>query len=112
MRDKLISVVQDIVSKLAVGDFEGVEFLTRKERMTAEEMKQAIEEYGRTLVDLPQEGLRALEFTRIRSATPSKWSVAVPLWTEEEGRSDLTLELTLTEEQTWTKIELDDIHVL
>jgi hypothetical protein len=36
----------------------------------------------------------------------------MPLWTKEEGRSDLTLELTVTMGANDTQIELDDIHVL
>ena len=34
------------------------------------------------------------------------------LWTAEEKRSDLSLELTLTEIEGGHVIELDDIHVL
>lgn len=36
----------------------------------------------------------------------------MPLWTIEEGRSDLSLELTLVENDKTISIELDDIHVL
>jgi len=34
------------------------------------------------------------------------------LWTAEEGRSDLSLELTITESGNGYLIEVDDIHVL
>ena len=36
----------------------------------------------------------------------------MPLWTKEEGRSDLSIEVTVIKETSGFKIELDDIHVL
>ena len=54
-----------------------------------------------------------VETTRIVGAEPPAWSVVVPLWTREEGRSDLTAELTLTESSAGEiDLELDDLHVL
>jgi hypothetical protein len=36
----------------------------------------------------------------------------MPLWTREEGRSDLSVEITLIAQNGDFRIELDDIHVL
>jgi hypothetical protein len=36
----------------------------------------------------------------------------VPLWTSEEGRSDLTLSLTATKRGGDYELEIDDLHVL
>ena len=36
----------------------------------------------------------------------------MPLWTQEEGRSDLTVGMTIIEQQNNFVVELDDIHVL
>jgi hypothetical protein len=47
----------------------------------------------------------------VRGSNPKRWSVRFDLWTADEGRSDLTLELTV-EETDPLKIELDDLHVL
>ena len=43
---------------------------------------------------------------------PPRWSVRMDLWTAEEGRSDLSLELTIIESGRGYTVELDDIHVL
>jgi hypothetical protein len=49
----------------------------------------------------------------IEGSTPERWSAYVELWTAEEGRSDLTLELTLTESGRDTyNSQIDNIHVL
>jgi hypothetical protein len=49
----------------------------------------------------------------IDNAVPEAWSVYLDLWTAEEGRSDLTLELTLRDSPAGIySVELDDLHVL
>ena len=49
----------------------------------------------------------------VQNAQPLAWSVVVPLFTREEGRSDLSLELTVTELQEGSVgIQVDDLHVL
>jgi hypothetical protein len=48
----------------------------------------------------------------VKNAQPKKWSIAMPLWTHEEGRSDLTMEMTIIEKANGFAIELDDLHVL
>ena len=52
-----------------------------------------------------------MEVIEVRAATPSQWAIALPLWTSEEGRSDLTIELTLIADGESFRIELDNIHV-
>jgi hypothetical protein len=53
-----------------------------------------------------------MEVAAVREVKPPRWSIIMPLWTAEEGRSDLSLELTLVENGETTNVELDDIHVL
>jgi hypothetical protein len=36
----------------------------------------------------------------------------MPLWTREEGRSDLSIAITVIADGEGFRIELDDIHVL
>jgi hypothetical protein len=44
---------------------------------------------------------------------PKCWSVNLPLWTKEEGRSDLTLQMHFTESDgALYAVEIDDLHVL
>ena len=44
-------------------------------------------------------------------ADPPAWSVVMTLWTEEEGRSDLSIVLTVTQLEDGFDVTLDDIHV-
>jgi hypothetical protein len=53
-----------------------------------------------------------LDIVRIAGSVPPAWSVRANLWTKEEGRSDLTLELTIRQVENSYEVELDDLHVL
>ena len=112
MNEKLIEPVNRIVSLLVVGRYADLEQQTYGVRLTANEMAKAIADYGRTLVPPPQDGFKLMNVVEIKEAQPKRWSVAIPLWTKEEGRSDLTVEMTIVEREDTFLIELDDIHVL
>lgn len=43
---------------------------------------------------------------------PGGFAVDVGMWTAEEGRSDLTLQLTVIERAGAIAIAIDDLHVL
>lgn len=93
--------------------YSDLEALTRCTRLTASEMESAVAAYGRTLVFPPDETFRSLDAREIEAHPQNKkWSIVLPLWTKEEGQSDLALELTLEREVDGTRIELDNIHVL
>jgi hypothetical protein len=75
-------------------------------------MAKAIADYGRHLIIPPEEAYSLMDVVEIRSTQQPRWSVTMPLWTLEEGRSDLLLELTVIRREKTFDIELDDIHVL
>ena len=117
-------MVRQLVGMLVAGDYAGLEAVSRGRRLTAEELREAWEEYGGDL-RLPGVAARELrmppepvfdnleDVIELEDATRRAWSVLVDLWTVEEGRSDLTLELVLTEtggEQY--DIQIWDLHVL
>jgi hypothetical protein len=43
---------------------------------------------------------------------PGQWWVVLPLWTQEEGMSDLSLEATVTESTGGVIVVIENIHVL
>jgi hypothetical protein len=54
-----------------------------------------------------------LDIVEVEGSSLKSWSVNLPLWTNEEGRSDLTLEMRFTEsEAAIYTVEIDDLHVL
>lgn len=86
--------------------------MSSRSRLTAADIEKVIDDYGRTFVQLPANFGEYLDAVVIEGRSRPTWSVQVPLWTLEEGRSDLTLELTVTEEIDGPSIELDDLRVL
>jgi len=61
----------------------------------------------------PESWFQNIDVIEIEGRAPRQWSVRFDLWTAEEGRSDLTLELTLTENnKELYGVEIDNIHVL
>jgi len=112
MRDEMRERVAQLVRLLAEGEYERVESLTHGIRLPAKQIRAAVEEYGRTLIALPPEAFDLMDVTRVGTEDAGCWSIVVPLWSKEEGRSDLSIELTLIKGSSGLEIELDDIHVL
>ena len=113
--DKLKSrdTVHRLVEMLVVGHYDGVEGASRSRRLTAEQLRQAVEEYGRELRMPPDVVFDNLDVNEIEGAIPRAWWMLVDLWTVEEGRSDLTLEIRLTDTGgELYDIEIDNLHVL
>ena len=109
---ELKQTVKSILEELARGQFESLIARVTASRLTADQLKEVIRDYGRTLVLPPEAIEQELDAVQVRGAEPPRWSVMVPLWTREEGRSDLTLELTVTITGSNAEFELDDLHVL
>jgi hypothetical protein len=111
--DALVTAARIVVDLLVRGEYEAVERLSGGRRLSAPEMRAAVEGYGRHLVMPPDAEWRQLDAVRISGSEPPSHHVVVPLWTAEEGRSDLSLELRLTESQPGVyETEVLDIHSL
>jgi hypothetical protein len=106
-----LTAVRELVDDLVAGRFGSIEADGRIGRLTQSEIRRALDEYGRTLVPLPNEAIAAMEILPSNLA-PRTFAVDVPLWTAEEGRSDLTLSLTVVENDDGAELTIDDLHVL
>ena len=84
--------IQGLIEDLVAGNFEGIEADGRAGRLTGAEIKDAIAQYGRTLVPPPSDIWNECSGNQV-DGHMGMWAVDVPLWTREEGRSDLTLSL-------------------
>ena len=110
---KMKAAVRQVISMLVRGDYEALERLTNGVRLTAAEMAEGVRDYGGSLILPPDDAFDNLDVVKVEGAQPREWSVNVDLWTAEEGRSDLTLELTLRESgKEIFDVEIDNIHVL
>jgi hypothetical protein len=112
MKEKIKRIVRQILSWLAMGDFAKLVELTKGVRMSDDEITTAIRDYAKTLCIPPEHAFDLMDVVTVRNAAIPQFSVRIPLWTKEEGRSDLTLELTIKMPDKSIEVELDDIHVL
>lgn len=88
------AIVQVVVDLLVRGEFALLEAMTRGRRLSAAQMATAIKNYGRTLVYPPENSWELLDIVPITNSDPASYSVRMPLFTKEEGRSDLIVSLT------------------
>ena len=108
---KFIEPIRSLVDTLVQGHFDQLEHDGRSGRLSAHELQEALHAYGRTLITLPDEAFRLTEAYPV-AGQYATWAVDVPLWTAEEGRSDLTLSLTVCDDQKGVHLEIDDLHTL
>jgi len=103
--------IGEIVDALVRGDFDLLEADGRAGRVGAGALREAIRDYGRTLVALPEAAYGLIDAVEVTSSA-NLWQLAVPLWTVEEGRSDLSLELTAVETPDGWGCVIEGLHVL
>jgi len=110
---KIRDTVHRLVEMLVAEDYDGLERATRGRRLTAEQLRQEVEEYDRELRMPLEVVFDDLNLNEIEGAIPRAWWVLADLWTVEEGRSDLTLEIRLTDTGgELYDIEINNLHVL
>lgn len=102
-----------VADLLVRGDYATVERMTDGRRLSGADLERAVREYGRTLAPLPQEALTSLDVDEVLGSEPARYAVVIDLWTQEEGRSDLSLELELEERSNGAyDVSIQDLHVL
>jgi hypothetical protein len=107
---KFIDPIRALVKALVEGHFDQLERDGRSGRLSSHELKEALKAYGRTMITLPDEAFSLVDVYPVKGRQAT-WAVDVPLWTAEEGRSDLTLSLTVSESCEGVRLEIDDLHV-
>lgn len=113
LEPKLKDMVRQIVTKLVMGEYRDLEKLSRGVRLKADEIEAGVVQYGKVLTMPPISQFKELDVIPVRDSKVRKFDVRVPLWTLEEGKSDLTLELTLIEDAEKNyRVEIDGIHAL
>ena len=111
MRTAVVEV-RSIVGMLVAGEWALLDRLTPGSAVSAAELRSAVIDYGQTLVMPPAAALAQLDAIEVEGASQRTLDVRIPLWTVEEGRSDLQLVLTLKEvaDGLWDA-EVDDLLV-
>lgn len=105
------SVVTDLLVLLSDRDYESFMERCGYSLVDDDDLRSAVATYGRTIAPPPADYtfLRACE---LRARAIPTWHVEVDLWTEEDGRSDLTLEMTIEFEPTGPVVGINNLHAL
>ena len=111
MDTALKSEIQLLVAELVRGHYASVASNGRGSRLSENDLREAMSTYGRTLILLPS-GWWDLVNEFPREDNPEIVAIDVPLWTKEEGRSDLTLCLTVIKSGSRYLVNVDDLRVL
>lgn len=110
---QMTAVVVTITNLLAAGDYETASRMAEGRRLSAADLERAVRDYGRTLVSIPPAARDSYDVYRVERADRPTFSVDVDLWTREEGRSDLTLQLELIDTGRSTyAVTIEGLHVL
>lgn len=107
----LVAAIRGLVDDLARGRFLELEAGGRAGRSPAGDPATALREYGRTLIPLPHEAFGFVECIPLLYED-DRSAVVVDLWTSEEGRSDLSLELDATKTGDEYRLEVTSLHVM
>ena len=105
----MIDTLWRAVARLAAGG--DVERDYPGSRVTQADYARAIAEYGRTLVPPPRDAYAAIEPVLADPPAEGVWAVDAPLWTAEEGRSDLLIEATVAMGENGVDVMIDDMRV-
>jgi len=106
LKNEALSVIRLIADQQYVQ----VERLTHGIRLRAADIEGAVKRYGRHLIGPPPDILALIDVVSVRHPYP-RWSIVAPLWTQEEGRSDLSVEMTMEQKDGVLQMQLDDIRV-
>ena len=110
---QLRAALAAVVERLAAGDYQGLKRDGIDPQPTAD-LSLWIRNYasaGATITPLPEAAWESASAIPI-TGHPGVWAVVVPLWTIEEGMSDLSMEATVSESPDGVSVVIDDIHVL
>jgi hypothetical protein len=114
--ERLRKTPWEVVALLVSGRYDELEALTRGRRLTSEQIREAVSEYPCRLIMPPDDRLKTLvydDIVEVKGSVPRTYAVDVNLYTAEEGRSDLTLSVAVTDAPgDRYRIEIDGIHVL
>jgi hypothetical protein len=88
-----------------------LERLSGGRHLTAAAMEHAVVSYGRTL-RMPSDDLFVSDIVPLAAHPATSWSVVLPLFSLEEGASDLSLELGIERlDDGIFRVEIEGLHV-
>src|SRR4051794_37584731 len=96
---------------LADREYETLAALTKNVRLTANEIRSAVESDGRTIIRPPDGRVPdGTEVTEVGNTDRRTFHLSVPLWTAEAGLSNLRLEMRRVQFRPGERFWLKEIH--
>jgi hypothetical protein len=109
-KENLKELVTLILKLLVEKNYNELERRSKGVRLSADDIELIIKEYNCQLIMPPSEAYELMEVVEVKGG--KRWFVVMPLWSQEEGRSDLTIELTVMKHGDSFVFEIDNLHVL
>jgi len=100
----------DLVDALVNGNFDKIFAKNWYGRLNKHDIEARLSKSGNILVLPPASFVEKIDTYEYNDG--SGLALDVPLWTEEEGMSDLTLSLELIYNETKVKLQMTDLRVL
>lgn len=111
--ERIKATVIQLVHWLATENYPAIENHSHGIRLSEDLLRAAVGEYGGKIVMPPSIVFENIDTVLVAGSDPKKWSVRFDLWTERDGRSDLSLECTLIDgKNELLDVEIDNLHVL
>jgi hypothetical protein len=107
--ERFRAVVAKAVALIAAGDLAALRDHPGI-RLRSQDPLIWVRDYPATITALPAEAWDIADAIE-NHEHPGTWSLVVPLWTTQEGRSDLSLEATAQDLSAGPLITIDDIRV-
>lgn len=99
--------IQEFIYCLVRKDYQAVNNLMLANSVPIQDIRRVIEEYGCTIIPLP---VKAFDLALSYQISDKQVDIYIPLWSEEEGQSDLTLSLSCFKNEN--KIKINDLEIL
>lgn len=116
---EVLAVIENVVNLFSTGQYDELERLTGGVELSAQDMRQEAERWPFRIVPPPPGMLVSLirddlsDLDLIESLNPPHRDVDVHFYTEEEGRSDLSTNLWITDQPDGSyRIEINRIDVM
>lgn len=110
--EPVADIVREVIALLVGQQYKELERFVPETRMTAEDIARVIQDYGKAVVPCPEPIEDVIDIVELAGRSRPTWSVVVPLYAQEGGRSDLSVELTVVElDQNEFQVALENIRV-
>jgi hypothetical protein len=113
MKAKIRACVERAYKLLVEGKYAELAILTGGVRLSADDLRTAASGYRYALMRWPADQPMYIDAVEVAHSRPRAWSIRADAFTAEEGRSDLSMELTVIESRSGEfTVQLDNVHVL